>query len=187
MAIIRNFIGANAIITQGGIFIKHYNPGLGKYTSLIINMVQFISVVFGLVYVQTVMGKKPLFLLSIPLLSILNLALVVAMIYEQVLSILIILCIYMAVYGAGFISPIWAYPSEIIPASESLPSNILHWITVALCMLVPPLVSGIMPNNNPYPVFIFFGLYGFLGFAHVRWTLRESNGLTFKQIIQSFK
>lgn len=150
-------------------------------------MVQFISVLFGLIYVQSVMGKKSLFLISIPILSLLNLALVVAMIYEQVLSILMILCIYMAVYGAGFINPIWSYPSEIIPASESLPSNIVQWISLALCMLVPPLIEGIMPKNNPYPAFIFFGLYGFLGFAHVRCTIRESNGLTFKQIIQSFK
>lgn len=186
MAVIRNFIGANAIITQGGIFIKELNYGLGKYTALIINMVQFISVLFGLFYVQTVMGKKPLFLISLPLLSILNIAIVVGMIYSNVLVLLMLMCIYMAIYGAGFISPIWAYPSEIIPASQALPSNILHWITLALSMLIPPLVAG-YNNKNPYPVFIFFGIYGLIGFIHVRFTLRESNGLTYKQIIQSFK
>jgi len=81
LAGIRNFIGANALITQGGILVKMFNLGLGKYTSLIINSVQFISIIFGLVYVQSVLGKKPLFMISIPTLSILNFALVVAMIY----------------------------------------------------------------------------------------------------------
>ena len=100
---------------------------------------------------------------------------------------LMLMCVYMAVYGVGFISPIWAYPSEVIPAAQQLPANILHWITTAFTMLIPPLVASFMPRNNPYPVFIFFGIYGLIGFAHVRSTLRESNGLTYKQIVQSFK
>ena len=100
---------------------------------------------------------------------------------------LMLMCVYMAVYGVGFISPIWAYPSEVIPAAQQLPANILHWITASFTMLIPPLVASFMPRNNPYPVFIFFGIYGLIGFAHVRSTLRESNGLTYKQIVQSFK
>ena len=167
--------------------MKMFNYGLGKYTSLIINSVQFISIIFGLVYVQSVLGKKPLFMISIPTLSILNFALVVAMIYENVPAMLMIMCIYMAIYGVAFISPIWAYPSEVIPAAQQLPANILHWLSLAFSMLVPPLVSSVMPGNNPYPVFIFFGIYGLIGFVHVRSTLKETNGLTYKQIIESFK
>ena len=187
LAGVRNFIGANALITQGGILVKMFNYGLGKYTSLIINSVQFISIIFGLVYVQSVLGKKPLFMISIPTLSILNFALVVAMIYENVPAMLMIMCIYMAIYGVAFISPIWAYPSEVIPAAQQLPANILHWLSLAFSMLVPPLVSSVMPGNNPYPVFVFFGIYGLIGFVHVRSTLKETNGLTYKQIIESFK
>jgi hypothetical protein len=82
LCVIRHFIGGNAIISQGGLFIKTLNPSLGHYTSLIINLVQFVFVVFGLVYLQKVMGKKPLFLLSIALLTLLNFALAVGMIYE---------------------------------------------------------------------------------------------------------
>ncbi|MCB0368670.1 MAG: hypothetical protein KDD45_04290 [Bdellovibrionales bacterium] len=82
LAGIRNLIGANAIITQGGILIKMFNYGLGKYTSLIINGIQFLGILFGLLYVQGIMGKKPLFLISIPILSVINLALVLAMLYE---------------------------------------------------------------------------------------------------------
>ena len=66
---------------QGGIFIKLFNYDLGSYTSLIVNVIQLIAVLFGLIYLQSVMGKKPMFLLSIPILSLLNFALVIAMIY----------------------------------------------------------------------------------------------------------
>ena len=180
LAGIRNFIGANAVITQGGLVIKLFNAGLGKYTSLIINLVQFGAVLFGLIYVQTIMGKKPLFLISIPALTILNIALALAMFYEEVTAMLMVMCLYMGIYGVGFISPIWAYPSEVIPAAEQLPANILHWISTAFTMLIPPLVASFMPKNNPWPVFIFFGVYTFIGFAHIRSTLRESDGLTYK-------
>ena len=81
LAVVRNLIGANALITQGGIVIKMINAGLGKYTSLLLNSIQLGAIIFGLVYVQTVLGKKQLFMLSIPTLTILNFALVVAMIF----------------------------------------------------------------------------------------------------------
>lgn len=172
MAGVKNFVGANAIITQGGIFISMFEPELGSWTSLIVNVIQFFAVVFGMVYVQTIMGKKPLFLISVPTLSVLNFALVIAMIYENVPSMLFLMCLFLTIYGMGFISPMWAYPAEVIPAVQQLPVNILHWVSVAICMLIPPLVASFMPKNNPYPVFIFFGIYTFIGFVHIRTTLR---------------
>lgn len=187
MAGIKNFVGANALITQGGIFISLFNPELGSWTSLIVNVIQFIAVVVGMVYVQTIMGKKNLFLISVPTLAVLNFALVIAMIYENVPALLLLMCIFLTVFGMGYISPMWAYPVEIIPAVQQLPVNIFHWISISITMLIPPLVASFMPKNNPYPVFIFFGIYTFIGFIHIRSTLRESDGLTYKEIIASFK
>ena len=83
-----------------------------------------------------------------------------------------LMCLYMAVYGAAFISPVWAYPSEIIPASESLLPNIMHWVALAISTLIPPLVTAALPHNNSYPVFFFFGIYGIVGFMHVKFKLR---------------
>ena len=127
---------------------------------------------FGLLYVQTILGKKQLFLISLPILSALNFALVIAMIYGEVTSMLLLMCLFMIVFGAGYISPMWAYPPEIIPSHEQSLVNVLHWLSIAITMLIPPLVAGIMPENNPYPVFIFFGIYGLLGFIHIKMTLR---------------
>lgn len=90
-----------------------------------------------------------------------------------------IMCVYMAVYGGSFISPIWSYPSEIIPASQALGPNIVHWLALAISTLVPPVVTGIMPHNNAYPVFLFFGLYGFIGVVHVFSTMKESDGKSY--------
>ena len=80
----RHYIGGNAIITQGELFINNLNQSLGHYTSLIINLVQMLFVVIGLVYLQTFMGKKPMFLLSISVLSLVNFGLATSMIFMQV-------------------------------------------------------------------------------------------------------
>jgi MFS family permease len=141
----------------------------------------------GLIWVQKYLGKRPLFLISITLMSILNIALVLAMIFEKVLPSLMIMCIFMVVYGGSFISPIWSYPSEIIPASQALLPNIMHWLALAISTLIPPAITGIMPNSNPYPVFIFFGIYGFISMIHVFKSMRESDGKTYNEIINSFK
>lgn len=85
LCVIRHWTGGNAIITQGGLFIKSLDETLGEYTSIIINSIQFIFIIIGLVYIQKIAGKRPLFLISIALLSVLNIALAIAMMYYQIL------------------------------------------------------------------------------------------------------
>lgn len=98
-----------------------------------------------------------------------------------------LMCLYMAVYGCAFVSPVWSYPSEIVPASQFLLPNIVHWIALAISTLIPPLVTAALPHNNSYPVFLFFGAYSIFGFFHVKFKLRESDGFTYNQILASFK
>lgn len=81
LCVIRHFTGGNAIISQGGIFITTFDPTLGHYTSLIINLVQFAFVILGLVIIQKLVGKRPLFLFSITFLSFINIGLAIAMYY----------------------------------------------------------------------------------------------------------
>jgi hypothetical protein len=101
------------------------------------------------------------------MLSFINIALGISMMYSQVIGSLTIMIIYMIVYGGSFISPIWSYPAEVIPASQAVIPNIVHWTALALEILIPPLIAGGMPNHNAYPVFFFFGIYGLFAFIHV--------------------
>jgi hypothetical protein len=93
----------------------------------------------------------------------------------------------MAVYGASYIAPVWSYPTEIVPAKQSTIPNIVQWLSLAISTLVPPLITGSMPNSNPYPIFIFYGIYTFIGFIHVFKMLKEPDGKSYYEIIQSFK
>lgn len=182
LSIIRHFIGGNAIISQGALFMSKFDVALGTYTSIIINGVQFLFIIFGLLYISKSTGKRSQFLVSVAVLGVLNIALAIGMIFNNQLVVMILMCLFMAVYGAAFISPIWSYPSEIVPAAQSTIPNITHWLALAASTLIPPLVTGAI--GNPYPVFIFFGLYSFIGFAHIFRHLKESDGYTYNQIIK---
>jgi hypothetical protein len=116
LCILRDFTGGNAVISQGGLFVKEYGTGLGPYASLIINSVEFISVAFSVLYLQRRFGKRPLFLFSTFTLVILNFAVMGAMIAQNVIAIMIFLTIHISIYGGSLISLTWAYPSEVIPA-----------------------------------------------------------------------
>lgn len=118
LAAVRNFTGANAVITQGGIFISTFNRGLGSYTSIIINSIQFVSVCIGLCIASS-MGKKPLFLISISLLALMNFGLVIAMIYDQVLALLIIMCLFMTIFRGWILESYMVLPFRDHPGKSS--------------------------------------------------------------------
>jgi len=52
--------------------------------------------------------------------------------------------------------------------------NIIGWIATAMVTSIPPLVVGAMPNGNAYPLFIFFGVYGFLSYFPLQFFMVES-------------
>ena len=172
MCALRHFCGGNVLLIQGGLFMTTLDKSLGESTPLIINTIQFAAILFGIFYIQRVFGKKSIFNFSLPTMGILNFILVIAMVFRNIIALLIVMSIFMIIFGGAFINQNWSYPSEVIPARESTIPNITHWLALAFTNLVPPLVSGVMPNSNPFPVFIFFGIYCFIGYLHVRANLQ---------------
>ena len=81
LCVLRHFLGGNTIISQGGVFITYFNSGLGYYTPVIINSVEFLFVVVDVLWIQRTIGKRPLFLISISGLSVLNMAVAISMIF----------------------------------------------------------------------------------------------------------
>lgn len=64
--------------------------------------------------------------------------------------------------------------------------NIIGWICISIVTSIPPLVVGLMPDNNAYPLFLFFGGYGIFALFILKIWMKESKGLTYEQIIESF-
>ena len=81
LCVLRHFLGGNAIISQGGVFITYFNSRLGYYTPIIINSVMFVFVVANVIWIQKAFGKRQLFLFSMPCLCVINIAVAIAMIF----------------------------------------------------------------------------------------------------------
>lgn len=110
MCALRQFCGGNVLLVQGGLFIATFNESLGYYTPVIINSIQFFFILVGIFYVQRILGKRPLFLFSLPTMAILNFIIVVLMIFDQVVPTMVLMCIFMMVFGGSFININWAIP-----------------------------------------------------------------------------
>jgi hypothetical protein len=88
--------------------------------------------------------------------------------------------INMALYGSCILTVCYSYPSEVMAPHMAVYPNILNWIALTLVTSVPPIIVGIMPDNNAYPLFFFFGGYSIIASIVVFTFMRESKGLTFK-------
>lgn len=114
-------------------------------------------------------------------------ALISGLVFDSEVGILVSIMAFMVVYGGMMLPAVWSYPSEIIPADESLIPNSVHWIALSLSTLAPSLVMSFMPENQVYPCFLFFFAYTFFIFLYFREYVVESNGLTYQEIILKFK
>jgi len=65
-------------------------------------------------------------------------------------------------------------------AEQSLFPNIMGWIATSIVTSVPPIIVGIMPNNNAYPLFLFFGVYSIFGLVVLAMKMVESKGRTYE-------
>jgi MFS family permease len=90
----------------------------------------------------------------------------------------------MALFGSTFLPISWSVPSEIIPPDEAVYANVPGWIATSITISVPPIIQGIMPDQNTYPVFFFFGLYGIFGCIILYKYLIETKGKTYDEIIK---
>lgn len=77
----RNFIGGNVLVTFSGQIISQFSPALGKYTALIINILQLIFNVISAFVITKKFGRRPLFLIGSLGLTIFDLALALVLLY----------------------------------------------------------------------------------------------------------
>lgn len=124
-----------------------YSKELAKWTPLVINSTQFIALIAYVLFFSSSFGKRFLIVYASGLLALLNVALIYSLIMESEVGILVSIMGFMIIYGGMLLSAVWSYPSEIIPAAESLIPNIVHWVALSLSTLAPSLVMSLMPHD----------------------------------------
>ncbi len=85
----------------------------------------------------------------------------------------------MLIYGGTFLPVSWSYVSEIVPPQEVVVLNVIGWIATWIVTTVPPIIKGIMPGNNTYPCFFFFGTCGIIGTTYAYFKMVESKGRSY--------
>ena len=94
--------------------------------------------------------------------GVFSLAIAITLIEQVEVAILLFMSIYMALYGANILTVCYSYPSEVMAPQMAVYPNIFNWIALTIVTSVPPVIVGIMPDNNAYPLFFFFGGYGII-------------------------
>lgn len=77
----RNFIGGNVLVTFSGQIITPFSPQLGKYTALIINILQLIFNTISTFIITKKFGRRPLFLIGALGLTLLNFVLAIVLVF----------------------------------------------------------------------------------------------------------
>jgi MFS family permease len=107
--ILRQFIGATSIITFASQIISSFAPSIATYMALILNLVQFLSNLFTVVFVRA--GRRPILMTGTAGMALCSLGIGVVLIYQVEVPILVLMTIFMGFNGACILAVGWGYPS----------------------------------------------------------------------------
>lgn len=154
--------------------------------ALILNTVQFFANLGVVVLLTDHLGRRPILISGTLGMSLTSLVIATGLILQIPIVNLVSMTIFMALYGGNILSITWGYPSEILTPKATMIPNILGWVATAMVTSIPPLVVGAMPHGNAWPLFVFFGIFGFLSYIPMQFFMVESKDRTYEQIIDSF-
>ena len=91
----------------------------------------------------------------------------------------------MMIYGVSIGPSVWMYVPEIIPAKVVPLATMTNWFGCAICVIFTPYAVR-ANDNNPFPVFFFFGAITLLFFIINVFLMVETKGRTTQQIAKIF-
>ena len=101
-------------------------------------------------------GRKPIIQFGNVTLALLNIAIGILFIYidwsPAFTIILVLVGIFMVIYGLTIGPVVWLYVPEILPTRMVPIATIMNWTGCSFCVIVPPIVSSIM--GSPYLIFL---------------------------------
>lgn len=100
--------------------------------------------------------------------------------------IFVLLIIYNVVYGATLGPIVWLYVPEIIPSKIVPLATMTNWFGASICVIFTPIIIK-LNDNNPYPVFFFYGGVTFVFFIINFFLMVETKGRTKVEIAKLFR
>ena len=135
--------GVCGVLTQVNNIVDEVAPNISQYTGLIICSVQLISNLFTLP-ILAYFGRRPLLLFGNITLGIVDILLgIIFIFYSWSASgyiILVLLLIYIIVFGVSLGPVTWLYVPQIIPAKIVPLATIMNWLGASIATIFTPMV-----------------------------------------------
>lgn len=158
LGLLRQFCGMSYIVVYAGQVISRVKEVDASITPVVINLIQLVAGLAG-IWIVGVFSRGALILSSSWLMGVINLIIGVSDILEEPVFCIVMMSIFMIPCAAGLNSVVYAYPSELVVASQGKYASALSWIGSATVTLTPPFIVAAVPGNLAYPIFFFFAFY----------------------------
>ena len=187
LPLMQQLSGINFIVTQMGQLTGQYDPTIQPYSALVANSIEFIATALSILVLVKV-GRKPLIKGGNFGVAFLNIAIGILFIYidwEPAFTLILVLIgVYMVVFGFTIGPVIWLYVPEILPTKMVPVATIMNWLGCSICVIIPPIIISAM--GNPYAVFLFLGGIELAFFIPNLFFVKETKGLAPYEINAKF-
>ena len=134
--------GIGGIVTQANVIIDKVLPSLSLYTGLIVTGAQLLGNICT-IPIMANFGRKPLILTGNTLLTIIDLALGIFLIFPDwpptgVIAFILMISFF-AVFGC-FLPPIRLYVPEIMPAKMVPIATMMNWVAASITTIFTPMM-----------------------------------------------
>ena len=179
--------GIGVVATQISQIVALFNPELAPYVPVIITFLQNLAT-FGAFFALSKFGRRPILLFGNFSLGFFDLMLGILFYFSEwgpaITIVLIILTVYMMIFGFTTGPLVWAYVPEIITPDVVPYATCLNWIGCSFGIVVTPILTHLV--GSPYPVFFIFGSCSLILFIFNAMWLVETKGLTPTEIKLKF-
>jgi hypothetical protein len=158
LALLRQFCGETYIVIYARQIMTNLEPMYADVTPVIVNGIQMVASLLGIVCVQRV-DRFTLILSSSCLLAVLSALIGVTDYLGLPILCIVTMAAFMMPSGAGLSSVAWSYPSELAQPSQGKYASLVNWTAATIVSMVPPFITRTIQDNNAYPIFFFFSLY----------------------------
>ena len=188
MPVMQQMTGVNAIVTSAKLIVGNIAPGIASEMPLIVNAVPLITIVSS-IFVLNKFGRKTITLLGNLGLGIIDIVIGILFLFSDWnpsgIIIVVLLFIYMLLFGLSAGPIVWMYVPEIIPARVVPFATMMNWLSATLVIIFSNMAIN-ANGGNPSPVFFFYGALTLFFFVMNLILMKETKGLTTSEIAIQF-
>lgn len=187
LAIIQQFSGVNAVALYGGVIAGQELPDMADILPSLLNLTQIFSTLLAS-YLLSYFGRRFILLWGTLVLGLISTLITIGFFIKDSSSrdgaILEIvgLFLFLVIYGVSLGPVVGLYLPEIVQPTVIPYAIFLNWLASFIVSCFFPILVEVLPDQNPYPLFLFFSVCLALAFIFNAFYVVESKNRTEKEI-----